>query len=163
MNILQHELTLIEVEQDQILLKISVYSRGKQPLETILSIPIDEPSPLSHLLEDSTITNPEVFRDYTIEQVEISPKKKGVYFSNGISIAKIIRADGTTRNLSYKLPIAIEGKHRPDRKPVVKQIQAVSYPIPDFVTRLSKDLKLSKKTILAIFQGLFDVHKKSLF
>ena len=39
------------------------------------------------------------------------------------------------------------GKHRPDRKPVIQEVQRSVYPIPDFITRLSKDLKLSKTSV----------------
>ena len=75
-------------------------------------------------------------------------------FSNGVSIAKdeIINGEVTHRPYQMRMTIdAVEQQPQIDQQVEMAQPQ---HAIPDFITRLSKELRLSKRTIWTIFDNL---------
>ena len=167
MNIQQFELRMINIADN--VAQIQIIQGSRQQVRSYdLSIQSNEERSLAELLENSPFSNVQGFNGFYVETFgeqtlgDFSTRNY-LRFSNGISIAKDDLTNGETDHRPYQLSLNIEAVEQNPQAYQPVDENHIQHPIPDFLSRLSKELRLSKRTIWTIFENLSLQQRECLF
>lgn len=158
MNIQQFEIRIVNIIDNVAHIQIIQRSRQQERIHT-LHIQQHEQRNLTELLENAPFNHAQGFNsffveDFGIQALEDLSTRYFLRFSNGVSIAKDTLLNGEHIHRPYPLRMNIEIVEQDIQAHQHADVEPIRHPIPDFLSRLSKELRLSKNTILTIFENL---------
>lgn len=163
-NVQQFEMRMLDIVDH--VAQIKIIQRAREQERTYnLHIQPNEQRHLADLLEHSPFANVPGFNNFFVEEfgttiLDDFSTRTFLRFSNGVSIAKDDIINGGVTHRPYQMRMTIDAV---EQQPQIDQQVEMAPPqhvIPDFITRLSKELRLSKRTIWTIFDNL-SVHQKN--